>query len=66
MFRSHLDEVCLLTRRKLFFCVSGSKTEKKNCSRAIYFWYLISENEVHCVDTNIDELNAGSKLIFEW
>ena len=57
MFRSHLDEVCFLTQRK---------KQKENCPRAIYFWHLISENEVHCVDTTIDELNARLKLIFEW
>ena len=62
MFRSHLDEVWFLTR-SVFFCVcEWLKNRKENCSKAMYFWHLITENEVHCVDTNIDEINARWKL----
>lgn len=28
----------------------------------MYFWYLIMENEVYCVDINIDEINVRWKL----
>lgn len=52
MFRSHLDEVCFLTQRKL--------------SQGNIFLAFNLENEVHCVDTTTDELNATLKLIFEW
>lgn len=45
-----------------FFVCEWLKNRKENCSKAMYFWHLITENEVHCVDTIIDEINARWKL----